>query len=69
MGQREEVLEYVRTNKPQCDDCIAERLSYSQRQSVNMIARAHAADGQITRCKGICALCKSNKIVNEAVVG
>ena len=69
MGQREEVLEYVRTNKPQCDDCIAERLKYSRRQTVNTHTRAHAADGKIARSKGICALCKSNKLVNEAVLG
>ena len=69
MGQREEVLGYVRTNKPQCDDCIAERLNYSHRQTVNIHARAHVTDCKITRSKGICALCKSKKLVNEAVLG
>jgi hypothetical protein len=61
MGQREEVLEYVRANKPQCDGCVAERLNYSHRQIVN--------DGKITRSKGASVLCKSNKLVNEAVLG
>lgn len=69
MGQREEVLDYIRNSKPQCDDCIAERLNYSHRQVVNMYARLHCTDGKVKRYKGVCALCKSNKLVNEAVIG
>lgn len=69
MWQREEVLDYVRNSKPQCDDCIAERLNYSHRQVVNTYARLHCADGKNRRHKGPCALGKSNKLVNEAVFG
>lgn len=39
MAQRDEVLKYIRSHKPQCDDCIVEQLGYPQRQTVNAHAR------------------------------
>lgn len=63
-GQREQLLEYISANKPHCDDCIAEQLEFSQRQTVNQLARRLAEQGKLSRNKGTCGLCKSTKIVN-----
>ncbi len=65
MSQCDDVLEYIKSHPMQCDDCIAERLGYPQRQMAGIYARHHRDAGTITRIKGQCSLCKSErKFVN-----
>jgi len=54
---------------PLCDDCLAEKALFSQRQTANSICRDLDKRGQIKRTKGSCSACGKFKIVNEYLKG
>lgn len=52
-----------------CDDCLAEKARFTQRQTANSICRDLGKRSQIKRTRGICSVCKKFKIVNEYLKG
>lgn len=67
MSQIEEyeaLLERV-APKPLCDDCSAEKLGFSQRQTANQFSRALAATSNFYRRRDICYSCRDQKLVTS----
>lgn len=60
---RDRMLELLRTS-PLCDDCVAQRLSFTQRQQANVLGRELEAAGLGVRQRAQCAGCHSAKLVN-----
>lgn len=48
-----------------CDDCLATELNIRPRQQINQLGNKLSIDGKIIRQKGICSLCKKQKITNS----
>jgi hypothetical protein len=51
--------------EPVCDECIAERLALSARQSASHSTRELAGARGFTRSKGACSLCDAVKLVTR----
>lgn len=60
---RDRMLELLRTT-PLCDDCAAQRLSFTQRQQANVLGRELEAAGLVRRLRAQCAGCQASKLVN-----
>ena len=70
MTQKEKVKQLItNSNYALCDDCIADLLGLSQRQTANRYARELNAQGVIKRSshKEQCDRCKSDKLVNKRI--
>jgi hypothetical protein len=52
---------------PFCDDCIAAQTGVSPRQQVHPIATAFGLTTDFSRVKGVCSLCKNDKLVTKAL--
>jgi hypothetical protein len=66
MTQATQILELLESISPdgRCDDCLANELGISPRQSVNGICRHLRDHGQLTRIRAACSLCSKPKLVN-----
>lgn len=70
MTQREMIKQLITSgDQALCDDCIAELLGFSQRQTANQYARLMNAQGEIKRSqfKEQCDRCKAIKLVNRRI--
>jgi hypothetical protein len=59
------VVAFLRENAPAafCDDCIADRLGFSQRQQANRVTGTLALTARFRREIGACSLCSQTKKV------
>ena len=65
MTHQDDVAALLRKVAPQaiCDDCLADRLKFSQRQTANIISRKLAVSPHYDRDKNICSVCSGTKMV------
>lgn len=61
----EKVRDYLMQRSPEatCDDCIANSLGLSVRQHANHKTRELANAPRFDRRKGVCSICKKEKLV------
>ena len=56
---------YILKNQPICDKCISNGLGYAHNQNANTPCRQLEALEHISRIKGHCDRCNSNKTLNR----
>ncbi len=58
---------YIQLNQPICDKCISNGLDKLHNQNANGHCRELRDLGYISRIKGHCESCNSNKILNRII--
>lgn len=57
MGRKQELLDYLNSYPPTCDDCLTPALGVTQRQTVFGTGKALHTQGLIGRGRGTCTVC------------
>jgi hypothetical protein len=65
------ILEFLEDIAPsgQCDDCLSVALQIEPRQTVNIVCRKLASEGQVERVSSRCAQCDKVKLINSFAAG